>query len=103
MADFKRNYHTHTVRCHHASGTDEDYVLAAIEAGLTTLGFSEHTPYPSDSDGYRMPFEEVGDYIDSLLALREKYKNKIEILIGLESEYYESYFDRLLDYYKELP
>ncbi len=103
MADFTKNYHTHTLRCHHASGADEDYVLAAIEAGLTTLGFSEHTPHFSDNSNYRMPFEEVGDYIDSLLTLREKYKDKIEILIGLESEYYESYFDRLLDYYKGLP
>ena len=27
----KANYHTHTARCGHATGTDEDYVLAAIE------------------------------------------------------------------------
>ena len=25
----KANYHTHTARCGHATGTDEDYVLAA--------------------------------------------------------------------------
>ncbi len=103
MSDFKRNYHTHTVRCHHACGNDEEYVLAAIEVGLDTLGFSEHTPYHSDNDDYRMSFEDAKDYFDSLLSLREKYRDKIKILIGFEAEYYESHFDRLLCYYKDLP
>ena len=40
------NYHTHTARCHHASGTEEEYIQAAIESGLRVLGFSDHTPYP---------------------------------------------------------
>ena len=38
----KANYHTHTARCGHAIGTDEEYVQAAIQAGLKTLGFSDH-------------------------------------------------------------
>ena len=41
----KRNYHTHTKRCGHAIGEDEEYVVNAIEAGLTDLGFSDHCPY----------------------------------------------------------
>ena len=41
----KRNYHTHTKRCGHAIGEDEEYVINAIEAGLTDLGFSDHCPY----------------------------------------------------------
>ena len=40
------NYHTHTTRCNHASGTEKEYVEAAIETGLKVLGFSDHTPYP---------------------------------------------------------
>ena len=39
------NYHTHTTRCRHASGTEEAYVQAAIQGGLEILGFSDHTPY----------------------------------------------------------
>ena len=38
------NYHTHTARCRHATGTEEEYVLAAIDRGLKILGFSDHTP-----------------------------------------------------------
>ena len=42
----KANYHTHTARCGHATGTGEDYVLAAIEQGFDELGFSDHVPWP---------------------------------------------------------
>ena len=47
----KINLHTHTERCGHASGADEEFVLAAIAAGFTTLGFSDHTQFPYE-DGY---------------------------------------------------
>ena len=29
MMTIKHNYHTHTYRCDHADGTDEEYVLAS--------------------------------------------------------------------------
>lgn len=41
----KTNYHMHTKRCMHASGSDEDYVLAAIEGGYEEIGFSDHSPW----------------------------------------------------------
>ena len=41
----KHNYHTHTTRCHHAEGSDEDYIIEAIKAGYKTLGFSDHAPW----------------------------------------------------------
>ena len=40
----KTNYHTHTTRCMHAVGSDEEYVLSAIKGGFQILGFSDHTP-----------------------------------------------------------
>lgn len=40
----KNNYHTHTTRCFHAIGKDEEYVKAAIQANIKELGFSDHTP-----------------------------------------------------------
>ena len=45
------NYHTHTARCNHASGTDREYVEKAIEAGYKTLGISDHAPYLFKKDG----------------------------------------------------
>ena len=42
---FRANYHTHTPRCRHAGGSEREYIENAIAAGMTTLGFSDHTPY----------------------------------------------------------
>ena len=39
------NYHTHTVRCQHASGDDRAYVETAIKNGMRVLGFSDHCPW----------------------------------------------------------
>ena len=99
----KSNWHTHTYRCGHAKGTDEEYVLAAIDAGIKRLGFSDHAPYPdTPSDGIRMKFEEYDGYVCSIKELKEKYKDQIEIFVGLEVEYYKDYLDTLKKYRKEL-
>lgn len=87
----KKNYHTHTVRCNHADGTEREYIEKALEAGFVTLGFSDHSPYIFKGDYYssfRMRPEELDGYVETLRALREEYKDRIEILIGLEAEYY---------------
>ncbi len=97
----KANYHTHTIRCNHASDSERDYIETAIARGLDTLGFSDHTPYFFDGDYYstfRMRPEQAEDYVATLSALKEEYKDKIKILIGYEAEYYPKYFSRLLDH-----
>ena len=94
------NYHTHTTRCNHASGTEKEYVEAAIETGLKVLGFSDHTPYPFPDESYasyyRMTMEELESYVTTVLRLREEYRNDIEIHLGLEVEYYPQFFQALL-------
>ena len=105
----KNNYHTHTTRCYHASGKDEEYVKAAIKAGIKELGFSDHTPWHYDSSfkaTMRMPECQLDDYIESIRYLKEKYKDQTSILIGLECEYFERYMpwlekmlkDKQIDY-----
>ena len=42
----KTNFHTHTYRCGHANGSEEDMVCAAIKMGIEELGISEHVPLP---------------------------------------------------------
>lgn len=92
------NYHTHTWRCHHASGTEREYVEQAIRGGLKILGFSDHTPYPYP-DGYtsgiRMGMDQLEDYVTTVLSLKEEYRDDIEIHLGLEVEYYPAYFAKL--------
>ena len=85
------NYHTHTTRCNHASGTDRAYVENAIKAGIKTLGFSDHAPFykgfPTPHT-YRMKAEEIQEYANSIRNLQKEYQKDIRILLGFELEYY---------------
>ncbi|MGN0298281.1 MAG: histidinol-phosphatase [Lachnospiraceae bacterium] len=92
------NYHTHTYRCNHADGTEREYVERAIESGLKILGFSDHTPYPFPEgyiSGFRMRMDQLEDYVNTILSLKEEYKKDIEIHLGFEVEYYPLYFSKL--------
>lgn len=100
------NYHTHTYRCHHADGVEREYVENAISAGLTTLGFSDHSPYFFKGNyysDYRMSRREFPEYIETLLSLRKEYQQDINILIGLEMEYYPAHFQQLMDFIAQYP
>lgn len=98
----KTNWHTHTKRCGHAKGTDEEYVLEAIAAGVKTLGFSDHACYKEPDPGLRMNYDQYDDYKQSILALKEKYKDQINIYLGMEVEYYPDQWEDLSRYRKEL-
>lgn len=99
MKKLINNYHTHTYRCGHALGSDEEYVTTAIDNGFKILGFSDHIPFPSrPQKGMRQNTSDISDYISSINKLKEKFKDKIEIHVGYESEYYSEFND----YYLEL-
>lgn len=97
----KNNYHTHTQRCGHAFGEDEEYVLEAIALGLQELGFSDHIFLPEHPQpGIRGNYSLLDDYINSINSLKEKYKDRIKIFVGFEAEaleYYKDYYKELLD------
>ena len=87
------NYHTHTKRCLHAYGTEEDYVKEAIKAGMGQLGFSDHGPFSDHDYGYRMPYDELDSYIEEIDRLSSEYQGRIKLLKGLEIEYFPEYSD----------
>ncbi len=100
----KYNYHTHTKRCYHAKGEDEAFVLAAIEMGYDEIGFADHSPWPFEKgfvSHMRMPESEFKGYCESINSLKEKYKDKISIKLGLECEYFPKYFPWLKEKIKE--
>ncbi len=100
------NYHTHTIRCKHAVGTEREYIESAISEGFQILGFSDHTPQPYPegfTSGIRMDMSELADYTDTLVKLRDEYKKDIQILIGYEVEYTKKYFEPLLAELRKYP
>lgn len=84
------NYHTHTMRCGHANNfSDSEYIQSAKQAGLTTIGFSDHVPntefeYPDNK--HRMDITDVDEYLTAIDSLRKENPD-MTILSGFEAEY----------------
>lgn len=69
----------------------EEYVEAAIAAGVKEIGFSDHIPMywlPEErrDPGIAMRMEELEEYVGDVLRLRERYR-EILIRLGLEADF----------------
>ncbi|MBE6733943.1 MAG: histidinol-phosphatase HisJ family protein [Ruminococcaceae bacterium] len=80
----KCNYHTHTILCD-GKDTAEEIITEAIDRGFETIGFSAHSPLNGES-WCLLP--DTKEYRETISTLKEKYKGKIEILCGIEQDYY---------------
>ncbi|MFO7613954.1 MAG: histidinol-phosphatase [Bacteroidales bacterium] len=80
------NLHTH---CHYCDGADEPeaYVKAALEAGFHTLGFSSHAPVPFKNNFAIQDRDSLQAYAYEIRELKEKYRDRINIFLGLELDY----------------
>ena len=95
----KGNYHTHTFRCGHAIGKDEEYVLEALGMGFLELGFSDHIMLPNfNEENIRGDISLSEDYFNSIRKLSKKYEDRMKIFLGYEAESFPLYFT----YYREL-
>lgn len=92
----KSDVHTHTSYCDGAD-SPERMVRGAIAAGCTTVGFSGHSYLGHKSD-WAMSGDGQKDYIADVLALREKYADKIQVLLGIEQDYGSGIPDYAFDY-----
>nr|MBQ4320002.1 histidinol-phosphatase HisJ family protein [Clostridia bacterium] len=79
---YRQNLHTHNHYCD-GRGTLEEFVLAAIDFGLDTLGFSSHA-YQYFSPVYTISEENTVKYKAEIAELKNKYEGKIRLLAGLE-------------------
>ena len=106
VMQMKANYHTHTWRCNHATGAERQYVENGIQAGLEILGFADHAPYIFPEGYYssfRMKLDQLPGYVDTVLALREEFADKIQIPLGLEMEFYPKHLPELLTVLRDQP
>ncbi len=82
----REDFHVHSTYCD-GKNSLEEMVRAAIELKMTRLGFSGHA-YTSFDDSYCMSLEGTYAYAEEIAVLKEKYKDKIQILCGLEMDYF---------------
>ena len=104
----KFDLHTHHSRCGHAEGSIEDYIQAAIAAELQVIGISDHSPYFASNEdhpnpGITMARSSFGDYIDEVLRLKTKYAGKIEVLLGMESDFFPEHIEAYRQAYANVP
>ncbi|MDD2217029.1 MAG: histidinol-phosphatase [Eubacteriales bacterium] len=90
------NMHTHTSFCD-GKESAETMVKAAIEKGFKSLGFSGHSYTPFDDD-YCMSLEGTRRYRETVADLQKKYEGEIEILCGIEWDYYANINTQEWDY-----
>ena len=89
------NFHTHTTYCDGVS-TPIEMVDEAIKLGLSELGFSSHSPL--DGEDWCLPADKVTEYFDEISALKEKYRNELKILVGIEQDYMSDKINLPFDY-----
>ena len=82
------DYHTHTPLCHHASGDPESFVDAALAAGLTEYGISDHAPQvPEPFDDWRMTLADLPEYFQWIARAQARAAGRIPIRAGLECDW----------------
>ncbi|MEF3306992.1 histidinol-phosphatase [Paenibacillus sp. GYB003] len=104
----KFDLHTHHFRCGHADGNIRDYIEAGIAHGLQVIGISDHSPYFAESDdhpwpGIAMAKSDFGHYVDEVLKLKDEYKDRIEVLLGIESDFFPEHADVYRSVYEQYP
>ncbi len=85
------NFHTHS---HYDDGSQslEDMVKGAIDAGLSAIGFSGHSPLPFENE-WSISKKDYPEYLAEGRRLKEVYKHLIDVYLGLEIDYIPGYSD----------
>jgi histidinol-phosphatase (PHP family) len=78
----RSNLHTHSTFCD-GKNTPEEIVLAAIDNGFVSIGFSGHGYTPYD---LRYCMKDTDGYVAEIRRLKAKYGNRIKIFLGIEED-----------------
>lgn len=104
----KFDLHTHHVRCGHAQGQIRDYIEAAIAGGLSVIGISDHSPYFGSPKDQAQPLiamakSEFPRYVEEISQLKQEYADRIDVLLGVESDFFPEHADIYRKEYTKYP
>ena len=81
------DYHMHTPLCRHAAGEPVEYAARAVAAGLTEIGFSDHSPMRRDDfDNWRMFASQLDEYVEKVRRAQREFP-QLTIKLALEVDY----------------
>ena len=85
-----------------------EYVEAAIARGLHEVAFTDHVPLyflPGEDPEpeFAMTRSELPRYVEDVEALRREYAGRIDVLLGLEADYYEGLEEELAEILEPYP
>lgn len=78
------DFHTHTTFCD-GSNTPREMIERAIKLGFVSYGFSGHSVSGFRGTGGMTPENEI-KYRETVLSLKEEYRGRIKIHLGIEQE-----------------
>jgi histidinol-phosphatase (PHP family) len=79
--------HMHTPLCRHATGEPVEYARHALAAGLTEIGFSDHSPMRRDDfDDWRMRDDQLDEYVAGVRRAQQEFP-QLTIRLALEVDY----------------
>lgn len=81
--------HCHTPLCKHAFGEPDEYAAVALARGFKGITFTCHCPLPDGfSASVRMAPEQFDDYVAMIAATRAAFTGRLDVRLGLESDFY---------------
>lgn len=78
----RQNLHTHT-RFDDGACTPAEMAQAALDAGLTSLGFSGHSPLPWAND-WTLSTDNLRDYLAAVADVKDAFAGRLAVYSGLE-------------------
>jgi len=80
--------HMHSPLCKHARGAPPAYAAQAERRGLRGITFTCHSPMPGGWNPHiRMSIQQLPQYIDMVAAARAEFAGRVDVRLGLESDY----------------
>lgn len=96
------DYHVHTAFSPDSKAEMEAVALKGIELGLTELAFTDHVDFDCPTNDFPT-MESYREYYPVFSSLKEKYKDKITLLLGIENGYQPQVTDKMEDILQEVP
>ena len=95
------NFHSHCTFCDGRSAPAE-FARFAIANHFRAYGFSSHAPLPFETF-WNMTKDDMPEYLAEIERLKHKYKEQLEIYVGLEIDFLDQTYNASIPYFRQLP